>query len=306
MNLYKNHSSKTRGIVSFYGKVGCKGNARQIEQLQSAGYVVQFVDLLNLYLEIGSQQTALGPSFSNACQGRTDSLCCLSMKPHITLASTTTPNGARMSLVEHSGSYCIRVNGQPLMHSDDTASEILLGTLGCERHSAKEQKPKVLIGGLGLGFTLMSVLQATGPQSEVHVVELFPEIVEWNRTFIAKLNGESLMDPRTVVIEEDVRAVIARSPETYDAMALDIDNNTTAMVKVENHELYKKLGIQDIWNALKPGGRAAIWFAAPDVAIERLLRKAGFVVKAVPAKVRASSRREDYMIYVADKPQSAK
>ncbi|MCH6258976.1 spermine synthase [Puniceicoccaceae bacterium K14] len=225
------------------------------------------------------------------------------MKPHVTLATTTTPNGARMSLFEHDGTYCIRVNGEQLMHSSDTVSEILLGTLGCEPYSGKDQKPKVLIGGLGLGFTLRSVLDATGPQAEVHVIELFPEIVEWNRTHIACLNGDALEDPRTKVIEDDVRAVLSRAAKNpYDAVVLDIDNNTTAMVKVENHDLYKRLGIRDIWNAIRPGGRAAIWFAAPDVRIEKLLRKAGFTVKAVPAKARASSRREDFMIYVADKP----
>ena len=211
-----------------------------------------------------------------------------------------------MTLVEHDGSFCIRVNGQPLMHSLVATSEIALGTLGCERHSAKGQKPKVLIGGLGLGFTLESVLQATGPQATVHVVELFPEIVEWNRTFMADLNGEALKDPRVEVLEEDVRAVIARSVETpYDVIALDIDNNTTAMVKVENHQLYEKLGIQDIFNALRPGGRAAIWFACADVAIEKMLRKVGFTVKAVPAKVSGGSRREAYMIYCCDKPMNA-
>ena len=207
-----------------------------------------------------------------------------------------------MTLVEHDGSFCIRVNGQQLMHSLVATSESELGTLACERHSAEDLQPKVLIGGLGLGFTLKSVLQATGTKAAVHVVELFPEIVEWNRTFLAGLNGEALKDERVTVITEDVSAVIARSAQTYDVIALDIDNNTTAMVKVENHQLYQKPGIQKIWDALRPGGRAAIWFAAPDVAIERLLKKVGFRVQAMPAKLFGSSKRETYMIYVADKP----
>lgn len=225
------------------------------------------------------------------------------MKPNVTLAETTTPNGARMTLVEHDGSFCIRVNGQQLMHSRVASSETMLGSLACERHSAEDLRPRVLIGGLGLGFTLKSVLQATGPKATVHVVELFPEIVEWNRSFLAGLNGEALKDERVKAIVEDVSAVIARSAQTpYDAIALDIDNNTTAMVKVENHQLYGKRGIQKIWDALRPGGRAAIWFAAPDVAIERLLKKVGFSVQAIPAKPCGSSKRDTYMIYVADKP----
>lgn len=225
------------------------------------------------------------------------------MKPNVTLAETQTPNGARMTLVEHDGNFCIRVNGQQLMHSAVATSEIQLGTLGCEQHAAEDLQPKVLIGGLGLGFTLKSVLQATGTQATVHVVELFPEIVEWNRTFMAGLNGDCLKDERVEVITEDVDAVLERSAQTpYDVIALDIDNNTTAMVAVENHLLYEKLGIQKIWNALRPGGRAAIWFACPDVAIERLLKKVGFTVQAIPAKLFESSKRATYMIYVADKP----
>lgn len=211
-----------------------------------------------------------------------------------------------MTLVKHDGSFCIRVNGQQLMHSKVATSEIELGRVACEHHAAADLQPKVLIGGLGLGFTLKSVLESTGPQATVHVVELFPEIVEWNRTFMANLNGDALKDERVEVLTEDVTDVIARSSQSpYDAIALDIDNNTTAMVKTENHNLYGKQGIKKIWSALRPGGRAAIWFAAPDAAIERMLKKAGFNVQAMPAKVFGSSRREAYMIYVADKPLSA-
>ncbi len=211
-----------------------------------------------------------------------------------------------MTLVEHDGSYCIRVNGQQLMHSLVATSEIKLGSLGCERHSAGNRQPRVLIGGLGLGFTLKSVLQAVGSRATVHVVELFPEIVEWNQTFLANLNGDALKDPRVHVLEEDVRAVIARSVLTpYDVIALDIDNGTTAMVKNENHQLYQAGGMQQIWNALSPGGRAAIWSACPDTVIEKRLQKVGFTVQAVTAKVSASSKREAYMIYVADKPLPA-
>ena len=156
-----------------------------------------------------------------------------SNEANVTLAETMTPNGARMTLVEHDGSFCIRVNGQQLMHSKVTTSEIKLGNLGCERHSAEDLQPKVLIGGLGLGFTLKSALQTAGPTATVHVVELFPEIVEWNRTFMACLNGDALKDERVKVLTEDVRSVISRSVQTpYDVIALDIDNNTTAMVKV--------------------------------------------------------------------------
>ena len=228
------------------------------------------------------------------------------MKPNITLAETKTPNGARMTLVEHDGSFCIRVNGQQLMHSSVSTSEIKLGELGCEKHSHRGAVTRVLIGGLGLGFTLKSVLQSVGPRAVVHVSELFPEIVAWNRTFLAGLNGGALADRRVTVLEEDVRAIIQRAARTpYDAIILDIDNGTTAMVKNENNALYSEWGMQQIALALKPGGRATVWSACPDAVIEKRLAKAGFTVQAVPAKLYEHARRSTYMIYVADKPDAA-
>ena len=223
------------------------------------------------------------------------------MKPNLTLAETRTPNGARMTLVEHDGSFCIRVNGQQLMHSSVSASEVRLGELGCEK-LPRGATARVLIGGLGLGFTLKSVLKNTGPGAAVHVAELFPEIVAWNRTFLAGLNGRALADRRVTVFAKDVRAVIrraARSP--YDVIVLDIDNGTTAMVKNDNHELYGERGIGQIALALQPGGRAAIWSACADAVLEKRLARAGFQVRAVPAKLYEHARRSTYMIYVADR-----
>ena len=228
------------------------------------------------------------------------------MKPNITLAETRTPNGARMTLVEHDGSYCIRVNGQQLMHSSVSTSEIELGKLGCERHPNRGAATRVLIGGLGLGFTLQSVLQSTGPKAVVHVSELFSEIVAWNRTHLAALNGKLLADKRVTVFVEDIRSIIRRAARApYDVIVLDIDNGTTAMVKDDNNQLYSERGMQQIALALKPGGRAAVWSAGPDAVIEKRLNRAGFQVQAVPAKLYAQAKRAAYMIYVADKPAVA-
>jgi len=224
------------------------------------------------------------------------------MKPNVTLAETQTPNGARMTLVEHDGSFCIRVNGQQLMHSSVSTSEIQLGELGCAKHPNRGAATRVLIGGLGLGFTLKSVLKNTGPKAVVHVSELFPEIVAWNRTFLAGLNGRALADRRVTVFEADVRAMIHRAAKApYDAIVLDIDNGTTAMVKDDNNQLYSEWGLKQIALALKPGGRAAIWSACPDAVLEKRLAKAGFQVKAVPAKLYENAKRSAYMIYVGDR-----
>ena len=121
------------------------------------------------------------------------------MKPRILLAESTTPDGAPMSLYEHDGAYSISFQGQELMHSKASASELLLGKLGVEL-ARKEPKSRVMIGGLGLGFTLRTVLEGLGADAQVDVVELVPKVVEWNRDFLKDLNGALLDGPRVKVI----------------------------------------------------------------------------------------------------------
>jgi spermidine synthase len=222
------------------------------------------------------------------------------MKPHLKLAETLTPDGARLSLHSHDGNFCIRVNGQELMHSAAASSEQQLGELATEAITTRPAR--ILIGGLGLGFTLKSVLEKSGPDVAVDVAELFPAVVEWNRTFLAGLNGALLADPRVKVLVGDVGQVLSRAAAVpYDAILLDIDNGPTAMVQANNSGHYRAQGIQRIATALKPGGRAAIWSAKTDHAFETRLKKAGFTVKAVPAKLYATAKRSTYTIYLADK-----
>lgn len=227
------------------------------------------------------------------------------LKPNITLAETKTPDGARMTLVEQDGNYCIRVNGQQLMHSAMSASEVELGRLGCENFTRKNNGTRVLIGGLGLGFTLRSVLAAVGGNAVVHVAELMPEIVKWNRTFLAGLNGSVLSDRRVSVLVEDVRAIIQRAAhKPYDVITLDVDNGAAGMVQQENNRLYSEWGLQQIVRALKPGGRVAVWSACPDATIERKLKKAGLNIRTVAAKLYPQAKRSACMIYLADKPET--
>ncbi len=228
------------------------------------------------------------------------------MKPHHKLAETKTPDGVPLTLEEHDGSFCIRINGLALMHSKATASELHLGALAAERLAAVP-RARVLIGGLGLGFTLKAVLERAGPGALVEVAELIPEVVEWNHTFMAGLNGGLLKDPRVVVTVADVSEVIARAAQgdgaaRYDAILVDIDNGPKDMVQKVNARLYTHRGIDVMAAALRPGGRAAIWSASDDRAYVSRLASAGFKVDVVRAASHAGGRARSYAIFVADLP----
>ena len=224
------------------------------------------------------------------------------MKPERKLAETTTRSGARLTLHEHDGNYAIRMDGQTLMNSALAASELLLGELAVARLT-DQPAPSVLIGGLGLGFSLRSVLAKTNPTAKVYVAELIPQVVAWNREFLTAVNGKLVDDPRVTVFTDDVwNVLIHTTPGRYDALLLDIDNGPTAMVQQPNARLYKPAGIQLLFAALKPGGRAAIWSAALDHAFADRLTLAGFRVEAVPAKLYDKAKRCGCTIYVADKP----
>ena len=223
------------------------------------------------------------------------------MKPTRKIAETRTPDGARLALYEHDGTYCIRLGQEELMHSSLSVSELRLGELATER-LASHAHPSVLIGGLGLGFTLRSVLKTLGPDATVQVAELIPDVVAWNREFLSSLNGTLLDDPRVEVIVADVREVIERGGRSrYDAVVLDIDNGPDGLVQERNDRLYHQEGLQRIATALKPGGRAAFWSAWLDHSFVRRLSGAGFVVQTIPAKLHANARRCAYTIFVADK-----
>ena len=224
------------------------------------------------------------------------------MKPERKLAEATIRSGTQLTLHEHDGNYAIRMNGQTLMNSALAASELLLGELAVARLE-NQPAPCVLIGGLGLGFSLRSVLVKTGSTVTVHVAELIPQVVDWNREFLAAVNGRLVDDPRVTVFAEDVWGILSRSArDRYDAILLDIDNGPTAMVQQPNARLYNTAGIRLMLTVLKPGSRVAIWSAAPDHAFADRLTLAGFRVEAIPAKLYVKAKRCGCTIYVADKP----
>jgi spermidine synthase len=223
------------------------------------------------------------------------------VKPFRNLAATRTPDGSQFTLHEHDGEYFLKLNGRQLMSTTSTASELLLAQVACEGLS-RHREPRVLIGGLGLGYSLQRVLEIMGAGAVVEVAELLPEVVAWNREFLMGVNGALLTDPRVKVLVDDVYKVIRKGgADRYDAILLDVDNGPTSFVQPKNVRLYDRNGFSLIRRALTPNGRVVFWSACPEPAFEQKLSRAGFKIEAVPAKASEHSKRFEHMIYVGQK-----
>ncbi len=217
------------------------------------------------------------------------------MIPWTRIASARVPEDAgELRLMKRGAEFSIMLGATELMNSRRTGSERALGTIGCRRlreaaHSA------VLVGGLGMGFTLRAALAELAAGSKVTVVELVPAVVEWARGPMAELFGDCLGDPRVVVHEGDVGEIIRRSRSAFDAILLDVDNGPDGLTQAANDRLYDLEGLGRAWRALRPNGVLAVWSSARDEAFSRRLKQAGFGVDIVP--VRAGGVRD--VIWVA-------
>ncbi len=223
------------------------------------------------------------------------------MKPFRTLAETRTPDGARFSLHEHDGEFFLKLNGRQLMGSNNTVSEVLLADLACA-FPAPRPAPRVLIGGLGLGFSLRRVLELVGPDGVVEVAELLPQVVTWNRELLGALNGPLLDDPRVETFTGDVFDCLQRAGDgRYDAILLDVDNGPTSLVQPQNARIYGRKGFTLVRRVLRPGGRVAFWSAEREGAFRASLARAGFRVEEVAAKAHERARRSAHYIYVGER-----
>jgi SAM-dependent methyltransferase len=236
-----------------------------------------------------------GPHASSDFPGATATIP--AMKPFRNLAETRTPDGSRFSLHEHNGEFFLKLNGTQLMGSNATVSERLLADHACD-WSDRRAKPRVLIGGLGLGFSLRRVLELVAPGATVEVAELLPEVVAWNREFLRELNGPLLDDPRVIVTTGDVFECIKQHPAHYDAILLDVDNGPTSFVQPQNSRLYGRNGFSLIRRSLRPGGRVAFWSADKEPAFLAYFARAGFSVEEIPAKAHERAKRAAHRIYV--------
>lgn len=221
------------------------------------------------------------------------------MIPFRNLAETRAPDGARFSLHEHDGDYFLKLNGRQLMGSNATVSEVMLADLAC-RFRRSVVRPHVLIGGLGLGFSLRRVLDLVDSAALVRVAELLPDVVVWNRQFLGRLNGHVLDDPRVEVFAGDVFDALRQSPGRCDAILLDVDNGPTSFVQAKNSRLYNASGISLIRRALRPGGRVAFWSAEREPAFLGQLSRAGFHAEEFEAKSHERAKRSAHRIYVGE------
>ncbi len=223
------------------------------------------------------------------------------MKPTRNLAETRTPDGARFSLHEHDGQYSLKLNGSQLMSSGWTLSEAMLADAAC-RCCDKSRSPRVLVGGLGLGFSLKRVLELVGKSAKVCVAELIPEVIDWNREHLGDLNGALLDDQRVSIFAGDVYDCIMQSGASYyDAILLDVDNGPAAFVQSDNARLYDENGLAMVYDSLKERGHAAFWSADPEPGFFRQLRKAGFDAEEIEAKTHERAKRAANRIYVGER-----
>ncbi len=220
------------------------------------------------------------------------------MKPTVKLAATRTPDGSEMVLYQHDVDFSIKVNGHELMNSRQHESELELARLGCS-HLKARKAPSVLIGGLGLGYTLRETLNMLGPNGKVVVGELSADVVEWNREYFGELNGKPLKDRRTHIKVGDVLSTIAHAEKSYDAILLDIDNGPSAMTDSGNQRLYSRKGIEACRRALRERGCLAVWSADASKPFEQLLMRCGFHVRRFRVPAYKGSRSQGRFIWVA-------
>jgi spermidine synthase len=216
------------------------------------------------------------------------------------LGQALSRDGAVLKLIRRSDEYIILANGKSLMSSRMHGSEEALATFACRQARALEQ-PRVLIGGLGMGYTLRATLDLLPPGASVVVAELVPAVVEWNRGLLGPLAGQPLADPRVRVEIDDVAVTLSSRPGQFDAVLLDVDNGPAAFSGPNNAWLYDDRGIASAFAALKMGGVLAVWSAREDRKFEQRLRHGRFDVEVERVRGRLNKGGPRHTIFLGYK-----
>jgi spermidine synthase len=222
------------------------------------------------------------------------------VKPFELLGQAVSPDNTAIKLMRRGDEYILLAGGAILMSSRMHGSEEALATLGCER-ARRLERPSVLIGGLGMGFTLRATIDLLPQDASIVIVELLPEVVEWNRGPLGPLARHPLNDKRVEVVEGDVLATLCSCAGQFDAVLLDVDNGPAAFTASKNAGLYDKRGIAAAHAALRTNGVLAIWAAQDDRKFEQRLREGGFDVQVQHLRGRLKKGGSRHTVFLSRK-----
>ncbi|WDR01228.1 hypothetical protein PSQ19_10180 [Devosia algicola] len=222
------------------------------------------------------------------------------MNPWRQLDATQMPgNGGELRLMQRASEFSIMLGTTELMNSRLSGSEEALATLPCERLKQRRH-PHILIGGLGMGFTLRAAQAALPPDAGIIVAELVPAVIDWARGPMQPVFADCLDDPRTELWQGDVGRLIGKSAAMFDAILLDVDNGPEGLTRRANDDIYATAGLRAAHKALRPGGILSLWSSAPDHTFTKRLGNAGFKVEEI--KTRANGKRgARHVIWLAEK-----
>ncbi|MGX1789831.1 hypothetical protein ACWIGM_23995 [Bosea sp. NPDC055332] len=227
------------------------------------------------------------------------------MKPWTQLDAAPIPGGGTLKLMRRGeDEFSITLGHNELMNSRLKGSEEALANLAIER-IGQRPKPRLLIGGLGMGFTLRAALAALPAEAEIVVAELIPAVIAWAHGPLAPIFAGCLDDPRVTVRKADVATAIREGRGHYDAILLDVDNGPDGLMVEANDRLYDHAGLSYAKASLRLGGVLAVWSAGPDRSFTQRLRQAGFTVEEKMVRARAGSGGAKHMIWLADTAGSA-
>jgi len=223
------------------------------------------------------------------------------MIPWVELGSASVPgDGGMLRLMQRGAEFSIMAGAIELMNSRLSGSEEALASLTRARLKGRS-KLHILIGGLGMGFTLRAALAEFGPDADITLAELVPEVIAWAKGPLAHIHGESLTDPRVTVFEGDVAKLINGEQARYDAILLDVDNGPEGLMRKDNDDLYDSYGLTEAHAALRPGGVLAVWSVAPHLAFARRLRAAGYDVEELRVHANGKGGGARHVIWLAKK-----
>ena len=223
------------------------------------------------------------------------------MIPWLQIDTARVPGAdAELRLMRRGAEFSMMLGQNELMNSRLSGSEEALATLACRRIEAVK-RPNLLIGGLGMGFTLRAALAVLGPDARITVAELVPAVIAWARGPMASIFAESLDDPRASILSGDVIEVIQSHASAFDAILLDVDNGPEGLIRKANDALYNPKGLKAVHRALRPGGVLAVWSSGPHPLFSKRLRDAGLDVDEVAVRATTKRRGARHVIWFATK-----